>query len=121
VLRIDGPVQLTGRTALQDVSLDGRAVAAGTRITLLLGAANRDPAVFPDPVAFEVTRPNVRDHLAFSSGVHYCLGAGLARLEAVVGLRTLSERFPRLRMAGAPRRRDLQTLRGFEHLPVALR
>jgi len=120
VLRLDSPVQLTGRTALQDVALAGRDVVAGTRITLLLGAANRDPDVFPDPAVFDVTRANARDHLAFSSGIHYCLGAGLARLEAVVGLRTLSERFPRLRVAGEPRRRDLQTLRGFKHLPVTL-
>jgi cytochrome P450 len=121
VLRIDSPVQLTGRTALQDVSVDGAEIAAGTRVTVLLGAANRDPAVFPDPAAFDVTRPNARDHLAFSSGIHYCLGAGLARMEAVVGLRALSERFPRLRVAGVPERRDLQTLRGYEHLPVVLR
>jgi cytochrome P450 len=121
VLRIDSPVQLTGRTAVQDTTIGGRDVPAGTRITVLLGAANRDPAVFPDPAAFDVGRPNARDHLAFSSGIHYCLGAGLARLEAVVGLRALSERFPRLRVAGVPERRDLQTLRGYEHLPVTLR
>jgi cytochrome P450 len=120
VLRIDSPVQLTGRTVLQDVVLDGRDVPAGSRITVLLGAANRDPAVFPDPATFDVTRANARDHLAFSSGIHYCLGAGLARLEAVVGLRTLSERHPRLRVAGPSRRRDLQTLRGYDHLPVTL-
>jgi len=120
VLRIDSPVQLTGRTVLQDVSLDGREVPAGGRITVLLGAANRDPAVFADPAAFDVARTNAREHLAFSSGIHYCLGAGLARLEAVVGLRTLSERCPRLRLAGVPRRRDLQTLRGYDSFPVTL-
>jgi cytochrome P450 len=120
VLRIDSPVQLTGRTALEDASVGGQDVAAGTRVTVLLGAANRDPDVFPAPAAFDVTRTNARDHLAFSGGIHYCLGAGLARLEATVGLRTLSERFPRLRVAGVPERRDLQTLRGYEHLPVLL-
>ncbi|MGY2003255.1 cytochrome P450 [Blastococcus sp. SYSU DS1024] len=121
VLRLDSPVQLTGRTARADVELAGRRVAAGTRVTLLLGAANRDPDVFPDPARFDVTRANAREHLAFSGGIHYCLGAGLARLEGAIGLQALDERFPRLRVAGRPRRRDLRTLRGFEVLPVTLR
>jgi cytochrome P450 len=120
VLRHDSPVQITGRTARTDVVVAGRRVPAGTRVTLLLGGANRDPEIFPDPARFDVTRGNARDHLAFSGGIHYCLGAGLARLEAVVGLRTLSERFPALRVDGRPVRRDLRTLRGFEHLPVRL-
>jgi hypothetical protein len=121
VLRLDSPVQLTGRTARADVPLAGRTVRAGIRVTLLLGAANRDPAVFAEPARFDIHRPNAREHLAFSGGIHYCVGAGLARLEAVVGLQALAERFPGLRVAGAPVRRDLQTLRGFEHLPVVLR
>ncbi|HYO35377.1 MAG TPA: cytochrome P450 [Geodermatophilus sp.] len=121
VLRADSPVQLTGRTVKRDAVFAGVALPAGTRVTLLLGAANRDPEVFDDPARFDVTRRNAREHLAFSGGVHYCVGAGLARLEGVVGLRTLTERFPRLRVAGTPVRRDLQTLRGFETLPVRLR
>jgi hypothetical protein len=88
---------------------------------MLLGAANRDPEVFPDPGRFDVTRANARDHLAFSAGIHYCVGAGLARLEGAVALRALTERFPDLRVSGRPVRRDLHTLRGFEHLPVTLR
>jgi hypothetical protein len=99
----------------------GRALPAGARVTLLLGAANRDPALFADPDRFDATRANARDHLAFSAGIHYCLGAGLARLEAVGALRALAERFPGLRVAGTPERRDLQTLRGFARLPVRLR
>ncbi|MGY2083691.1 cytochrome P450 [Blastococcus sp. SYSU DS0539] len=121
VLRLDSPVQLTGRSARADVELAGRTVAAGTRVTLLLGAANRDPDVFPDPGRFDVTRANAREHLAFSGGIHYCVGAGLARLEGAIGLAALGERFPALRVAGRPQRRDLQTLRGFEVLPVTLR
>jgi cytochrome P450 len=120
VLRFDSPVQITGRTS-RGATLGGREVAAGQRVTVLLGAANRDPDVFPDAGRFDVTRANARDHLAFSGGIHYCLGAGLARLEGEVGLRALTERFPRLRVAGRPVRRDLQTLRGYEHLPVTLR
>jgi cytochrome P450 len=110
VLRLDRPVQLTGRT-----------VRAGIGVTLLLGAANRDPAVFAEPTRFDIHRPSAREHLAFSGGIHYCVGAGLARLVAVVGPQALAERFPGLRVAGAPVRRDLQALWLFEHLPVVLR
>ncbi|MGY1691083.1 cytochrome P450 [Geodermatophilus sp. SYSU D01105] len=121
VLRHDSPVQITGRSVRSDAVLAGVPLPAGSRVTLLLGAANRDPAVFPEPARFDVGRRNARDHLAFSAGIHYCLGAGLARMEAVVALRALFERFPGLRVSGRPVRRDLQTLRGFEHLPVTLR
>ena len=107
-------------SAKTDTVVAGREVRAGTRVTVLLGAANRDPEVFDDPTRFDVTRANARDHVAFSAGIHYCVGAGLARLEGVVGLRTLTERFPDLRVSGRPVRRDLQTLRGFERLPVVL-
>ncbi|WP_419753826.1 cytochrome P450 [Geodermatophilus sp. CPCC 206100] len=121
VLRHDSPVQITGRTVRTDTVLAGQPLAAGSRVTLLLGAANRDPGVFSDPARFDVTRGNARDHLAFSAGIHYCVGAGLARLEGVVGLRALTERFPDLRVAGRPVRRDLHTLRGFARVPVTLR
>src|SRR5215218_7590081 len=121
VLRHDSPVQITGRTVKAEVTVAGSVVRPPTRITVLLGAANRDPEVFDDPARFDVTRANAREHLAFSAGIHYCVGAGLARLEGVVGLRTLAERFPGLRVSGRPERRDLRTLRGFERLPVTLR
>jgi cytochrome P450 len=121
VLRYDSPVQITGRTARADVEVAGRRVREGTRVTVLLGAANRDPEVFPDPARFDIAREGAREHLAFSAGVHYCLGAGLARLEAAVALRALTERFPDLRVSGRPVRRELQTLRGFEILPVTPR
>jgi cytochrome P450 len=121
VLRWDSPVQITGRTAQEGAEVDGRPIPPGQRVTVLLGAANRDPDVFADPARFDITRANAREHLAFSAGIHYCLGAGLARLEAVVAMRMLTERFPTLRVAGRPARRDLHVLRGFEHLPVTLR
>ncbi|MGY1638985.1 cytochrome P450 [Geodermatophilus sp. SYSU D00742] len=121
VLRHDSPVQITGRMVRADTTVAGTELRAGTRVVVLLGAANRDPEVFADPGRFDVTRPDVREHLAFSAGIHYCVGAGLARLEGAVALQALTERFPGLRVAGRPVRRDLQTLRGFEHLPVTLR
>jgi cytochrome P450 len=121
VLRFDSPVQITGRTVRADTELAGVPMRSGSRVTLLLGAANRDPDVFAQPGRFDVTRTNAREHLAFSAGIHYCVGAGLARMEAAVALRALTERFPDLRVSGRPVRRDLHTLRGFAHLPVTLR
>jgi len=120
ILRIDSPVQMTARTASCDVELAGHHIAAGDTVALLLGGANRDPDVFNDPNNFDVTRPNVRDHLAFASGVHVCLGAALARIEGVTALRALFEAFPELRLAGPPQRRGLVNLRGFASLSAQL-
>jgi cytochrome P450 len=86
----------------------------------LLGGANRDPEVVAEPQRFDVARPNAGEHVAFSSGIHYCLGAGLARMEGEVGLRALFERFPDLAAAGAPHRRVTRVLRGYETMPVRL-
>jgi cytochrome P450 len=86
----------------------------------MLGGANRDPEVFPDPQRFDVTRDNAREHLGFSAGIHFCLGASLARLEGATALRMLFERFPDLAIDGEPVRRELRVLRGYEHMPVAL-
>jgi cytochrome P450 len=113
-------VQLTVRVAAEDTDVCGHDVSSGRFVSLMLGGANRDPAVFADPQRFDVTRANARDHLAFSAGIHYCLGASLARLEGAVALRMLYERFPDLTVAGPAVRRDLRVLRGFEHLPVRL-
>lgn len=118
VLRIDSPVQMTSRTAACDVELAGHHIAAGKTVALLLGGANRDPAVFADPEQFDITRPNAKDHLSFGSGVHACLGASLARVEATIALRALFERFPALRLDGTPTPRGLATLRGFRRIPA---
>lgn len=88
---------------------------------VLLGAANRDPDVFEKPDVLDVTRPNAKAHLAFSSGVHHCLGAPLARLEAQTAFAQLLSRFPDLRQTGPARRRTTRVLRGLETLPVRLR
>jgi cytochrome P450 len=76
--------------------------------------------VFIDPNRFDITRANARDHLAFASGVHACLGAALARIEGVTALRALFEAFPDLRLAMTPQRRGLVNLRGFSRLPAQL-
>jgi len=90
-------------------------------VTAILGGANRDPDVFTDPLRFDVTRTNARDHICFSAGRHHCLGAQLARMEGEVGLRAIWERFPDLRLEPGARRRETRILRGFETLPATLR
>jgi cytochrome P450 len=120
VLRVDSPVQRTGRIAHRDTEVAGERVRAGQVIVIMLGGANRDPAVFPDPHRFDVTRANAGDHLAFSSGAHFCLGAGLARMEGEVGLRALFDRFPDLRLEGTPHRRPTRVLRGYDAMPARL-
>jgi cytochrome P450 len=120
VLRIDSPVQRTARIALRDTEVAGERVRAEQLIVLLLGGANRDPAVFADPDRFDVTRENAGEHLAFSSGPHFCLGAALARMESEVGLRALFDRFPDLTLAAPPHRRPTRVLRGYSAMPVQL-
>jgi cytochrome P450 len=118
VLRYDSPVQLTMRSAYQGVTVAGETVPAGQAVLVLLGGANRDPAVFTDPATFDVTRANAGEHLAFSAGIHFCLGASLARLEATTGLRALYDRFPGLTVTGRPVRRSTRVLRGFARVPA---
>ncbi|MEX5719124.1 cytochrome P450 [Geodermatophilus maliterrae] len=120
VLRVDSPVQRTGRRVTRDTTVHGVPLREGDLVLLVLAAANRDPRVFRDPHVFDVTRANARDHVAFSSGIHFCLGAALARMEGEVALRALFERFPDLAAAGAGHRRRTVVLRGYESLPVVL-
>ncbi len=117
-LRYDPPVQRTARYALQDLELDGHPVERGQFVVTLIGAANRDPEAFPAPDTFDIRRPHTADHLAFSSGIHYCVGQPLARLEAEIALRRLAERMPDLRRAGPLRRRVSSIVRGPIRLPV---
>ncbi|WP_024799886.1 cytochrome P450 [Nocardia sp. BMG51109] len=120
VLRFDAPVQNTGRINRDDIELAGVPVRAGSTVMLLLAGANRDPQVFEDPHRFDITRANAKDHLTFSSGIHVCLGASLARMEGAYALRALFERFPDLQLDGPPQRRPLFTLHGYSHMPVLL-
>jgi cytochrome P450 len=119
-LRYDSPVQVTARVCRRPAELAGERMEPGHAVMAMLGGANRDPAVFADPDRFDVTRANAREHLSFSGGVHYCLGAALARLEGEIGLRMLFDRYPDLRVDGEPRRRTTRVLRGFESLPVTV-
>ncbi|CAM3181838.1 cytochrome P450 [Nocardioides dubius] len=118
VLRFDPPVQSTLRQAYVDTEVCGEPVATGQGVVVVLAGANRDPAVFDDPHRFDVTRPNADAHLSFSSGIHFCIGAGLARLEAQTALRKLYERFPDLTVRPGAERRSTRILRGYETLPV---
>ncbi len=117
-LRYDPPVQFTARVPHVEVELGGQTIAPDTTVLAMLGAAGRDPAVHTDPDTFDPTRTTAGEHLAFSGGVHYCLGAPLARLEARVALAALATRLPRLRrLPGAARRRSL-LLSEFTQLPL---
>jgi cytochrome P450 len=95
-LRLEPAAAVVDRYATRDVSLGGAVIRAGDLVTVSLAGANRDPAVFADPDRFDLHRPNVRQHLAFAAGPHVCIGMDLARLEAVVAVRTLLTRLPDL-------------------------
>jgi cytochrome P450 len=119
-LRYDSSVQLTGRVALEDIDdLGGKKIPKGESVLCLLGSANRDPAVYPDrPDRLDITRPKIRP-LSFGGGIHLCLGAQLARIEAEVAISTLLRRLPDLKLDNAenPEWRPTFVLRGLKNLP----
>jgi cytochrome P450 len=121
-LRYDSSVQLSGRVALEDIEdIGGRRIAKGDNVLCLLGSANRDPAVYPDrPDSLDIERPNVRP-LSFGGGIHHCLGAQLARIEAEIAISTLLKRLPQLRLDDAvnPAWRPTFVLRGLKCLPAS--
>jgi cytochrome P450 len=117
MLRFDSALQLFQRTATAAVTVGGVTVEPGQRIAALLGAANRDPGVFPDADTFDETRdPN--PHLAFGAGVHFCLGAPLARMELVESLGYLLRELPRLELVAEPESRGTFVLRGYRSVRV---
>lgn len=118
-LRYDPPVQLMGRIAADDMTIDETTVVRGDSMSLLLAAAQRDPSVFSRPNEFDPDREAIR-HLAFGHGPHFCLGAPLARLEARVALSAVTARFPDARLDGEPRYKPNVTLRGLSTLAVAV-
>ena len=121
-LRYDSSVQLTGRVALEDIDdLGGKKIPKGESVLCLLGSANRDGAVYPDhPDRLDITRPNVKP-LSFGGGIHFCLGAQLARIEAEIAISTLLRRLPELRLDDAdnPQWRPTFVLRGLKQLPAS--
>ncbi len=119
LLRYDSPVQLTSRVAIEDVQVSGKLIRKGQEVITLLGAGNRDPEQFQDPDRLDLGRhPN--PHLSFARGIHFCLGAPLARLEGQIALGTLITRFPTLRLTPArPQWRETIVLRGLASLPVS--
>jgi cytochrome P450 len=119
LLRYEAPVQLMARTATQDVELYEQRIAAGDRVFLLFGSANRDSRKFEDGDRLDIRRPPGR-HLAFGEGIHHCVGAPLARLESRIALEAFLGRFPRYETCGPVERHRLMTTWGFEHLPVVL-
>ncbi len=121
LLRYDAPVQLTGRIALEDMEFAGRPVKKGQQVVALVGAANRDPEQFPHPDTLDLTRQDNR-HIAFGGGIHFCLGASLARTEGQIAIASLVRRFPDMEVATErPEWRDTITLRGLRSLPLRIR
>ncbi len=119
VLRFESSNQLGNRITTEDTMLGGVLMPQGTLITIGIGAANRDPDIFPDPDRFDAARNPTR-HLAFGSGIHMCAGMSLARLEGRVAIERFLKRFPDYRPDGAPTRSRRARFRGFTALPVRL-
>jgi len=120
ILRVESPVDLTGRVASRDLDIGGCPVRQSQALYASLKAANRDPAVWTDPHRFDITREH-HPHVAFGGGAHICIGAPLARLEAQVALPALFQRFPNLALAEpgvTPPRRAMPFFNGFERLDV---
>ena len=119
VLRFESPLQLNNRVTTATFEIAGRSFPSGTFLTIGVGAANRDPAQFPDPDRLDVGRKPNR-HVAFGHGDHACAGMNVARMEARIAFGRLLARFPKIDLAGAPERDRRVRFRGFRHLPVTL-
>jgi cytochrome P450 len=118
-MRYDNPVQIVYRSAIEDVEMEGQRLGQGQLVNMVLGAANRDPAQFSEPDRFDVTRDEGR-HVGLGLGIHFCLGAPLARLEGQIAFTTLLRRFPQLRLTtDALEWQEHPTFRGLKSLPVA--
>jgi unspecific monooxygenase len=119
-LRFDAPLHMFTRYALEDMDYNGLKLKKGEIVGLMLGAANRDPARHAEPQIFDPARED-KSHVSFGAGIHFCIGAPLARLEMEVGLQCLFQRLPHLRLASPPRYRDAYHFHGLEELRVAFR
>ena len=119
LLRFDTPVQMVGRTAIEDTEIGGRRVTTGQGLVLLLGAANRDPDVFSQPEQLNIRR-NEASTISFGRGLHHCLGASLARLEGRIAFEAMLERFADIRLlTDRVWFRDAIVLRGLRALPIS--
>ncbi len=116
-LRFEAPLQLFERTVLEDVTLWDRSLAKGSKVGLLFGSANRDSEIFDDANGFDISRTR-NQHLTFSAGTHFCLGAPLARLEIQTALPMLFNKFPALRLSGDPVPQNTFVVRGYSSVPV---
>ena len=119
-LRYDSPVQVNGRAATEDVEIDGKLIRSGDVVISIIGAANRDPAVFDDPESLDVGRQDI-NHLSFGRGIHYCIGGALAIMETRTAIAGLLDRFPYMNLASPPERRESLALRGLSSLRVSVR
>lgn len=119
MLRMESSNQLGNRISTQDTEIGGEQIAAGTPVTLCIGAANRDPAQFADPDRMDIQRKPNR-HLAFGSGIHQCVGVSLAKLEGQVAISRFLQRFPRYRLVGEAKRGGRVRFRGFLGIPCTL-
>ncbi|WP_086565018.1 cytochrome P450 [Streptomyces africanus] len=117
LMRYDTPLQLFERWVLDEIELAGTTIPRGAEVALLFGSANHDPAVFQNPSALDLTRPD-NPHISFSAGIHYCIGAPLARIELAASMGALLERAPTLRLAAEPERKPNFVIRGLEGLAV---
>jgi unspecific monooxygenase len=121
LIRWDPPLQLFERWVLENgVEIAGKPIPRGEKVALLFGSANRDPRVFHDPDAFDVSRVNAAEHIGFGGGIHVCIGAPLARIELAAALGALVERAPGLSLAEEPRRSQAFVIWGLEGLELTL-
>ncbi|MEV6615402.1 cytochrome P450 [Streptomyces sp. NPDC051051] len=119
LMRYDTPLQLFERWVLDEIEIDGTVIPRGAEIAMLFGSANHDPAVFTDPHRLDLTRAE-NPHISFSAGIHYCIGAPLARMELAASMRALLEKAPTLRLAAEPARTPNFVIRGLEGLGVEI-
>ncbi|MFD5946413.1 cytochrome P450 [Streptomyces collinus] len=117
LMRYDTPLQLFERWVLDEIEIDGTTIPRGAEIAMLFGSANHDPAVFHNPSDLDLTRAD-NPHISFSAGIHYCIGAPLARIELAASMGALLERAPTLRLAAEPARKPNFVIRGLECLTV---
>ena len=121
-MRVDGPPQRLFRTATRDVEIGGKLIRKGEWVALFFGAANRDPAVFPDPEVLDIDRPNIRQQLSMGHGLHFCLGASLARLEVVTMINAVLDRYSTIELTDDPGTKQTASLltHAFVRLPLRL-